>query len=513
MPVADPDPEPWTPPLSLKQQEIFNAGTMEDAGAVHPDAPTALLVSGGRKSGKTIGVCHRVIRHLWEVKGARVALVSKTIRSMTDGGIWQDLLEVALPIWFESGIGIEFTTTDPQGMPGPKTHYTPKTLLFRVRNMHGGESELKLISLEHDQEVKAKLKQSRWSLIWFSELSLFKSADVFRTSIMQLRMVHLKPWQMLWIADTNPSEEGVSSWIYKQWYLKQPTKENEIFCKSLRLIEVHLDDNPFIADGEKEYQRSLYKDDPGEFDREVDGKWTRGHGNKGKHFADVFIERAHVVGGGEGETDQINVSKNTDTLYVGWDLGTVNHSAVILEKNIVQINNQEWTVWNVLDCLLYLGEQKTVSEFTLDFMLKMQEVQDINKRKMHFYHWADDSALNVYKGTAAGYDYLEVKAASNDAINLNGVQAPSGSVRMRVKLLRRLLRENRLWVSSRCTAVIEMLKECREGTTAKEYVDNDLHKHTFDALTYPIYMESAYELQMHGSYRPDADVTHASVRL
>lgn len=489
--------EYWTPILSEKQVEIFNTGVSEDAEHVHPEYPTSLLVSGARKTGKTLGVCHRVCRHLWETQGARVALLSKTIRSMTDGGIWQDLVELIMPEWIESGIGFEFTTKDSTGLPGPKTDAKTRTIYFKVRNMWGGESELRLLSLEHDQQVKSKLKNSRYSMIWFSELSLFKDPKVFQVAMMQLRMVHLKPWQHMWISDTNPAEEGEDHWAYRLWYLRKPSDDKEaLFLKSTKLIEVFLEDNPFLTQGEIDFQKSLYGDDPGEYDREVLGKWTAGHGNKGLHFADKLIEGYHIVGGGPDEGDQIDVHPSTNVLYCGWDLGQVNHAAVILEKRLFLVNGQEYSLWNVLDALLYVGDRVSIREFAVEFLEKMDAISDRWKRRFEFIHYSDDSATNVWRPSGASFDYLEVQIATNNRINLIGVNKPEGSVQVRVQLLRRLLHEKRIFISSRCDPVIEMLRRCAQGTTQKEYVKGDRQKHTFDALTYPIFMECAFELDM-----------------
>lgn len=489
----------WVPTLSPKQQVVFNVGTIEDAGTKHPDAPTALLLSGERKTGKTIGLEHRLCRHLWETPAARVALIAKAIRVMTDGGIWPDLLDLIIPQWVDSGIGFEYTTIDSAGRPGPKMDPKTRTVYFRVRNMHGGESEVRLLSVEHDFEVKEKLKGSRFSMIWFNELSHFLDPDVFRTSIMQLRMTHLAPWQHLWVADTNPSDEGEDSWIYKLWYLRKLSDklsraEQEQFARSLRLIEIHLEDNPFMSEGEKAHMRALYADDEGEFAREVEGKWVKGTGGRSKHFADLFSPSIHVVGGQAGEGDQIATASDTTVLFTGWDLGSVNHAAVILERRLLRLNDRELSVWSVLDDLLILGEAMTVTEFTKLFLEKMDGIEFRARREFQWVHWSDDSAFNVFRGSGSGYDHLEVLAASHNKVRLQAVSKPEGSVQTRVRILRRLLKERRLYISKRCLATSEMLEKCSKGKEQKQFVEWNQYKHTFDALTYPLFMEGANEL-------------------
>lgn len=517
------DHEYWVPQFSVqgeggetlvhhKELELFNMGIEEDAQKYHPNAPAAILAAGARYTGKTIGVVHRVIRHMFDTAGARVAMFSKTIKVATAGGVWNDVIE-GVDEWIKAGI-TEYTTTDTKTKtPGPKTDSKTRTIHFKIRNRFGGESQLILFSLDHDDEVKAKLKGTRFSLIWFSEFSLFEDPNIFKVSMMQLRMRHLQPWQHMFIADTNPSEDGEDSWIYKLWYqrrLEEADESTREFFQSLRLIEFFLEDNPFLTPGQLSWIKSLYKDDIGEYKREVDGKWVKGHGNKDKHFAGLFVPNTHIVGSldtNSTEGDQIDVLPSTDTLYTGWDLGSaVNHAAGIFEKRMALIrgfaleNNQpvertiEASVWCALDELVSIGEKMQIQEFTREFHQKMRDIELRCGRKFIWQHWSDDTAINVPRASGEGYDALEVKIASNDEIDLVGVQKPKDSVRNRVKILRRLLRENRFFASARCVKIRKMLEDCKKGSKATEFVAWNEDKHVFDMVTYPILMETGEEL-------------------
>lgn len=495
----------WVPPLSKKQMELFNMGIEADSAHVHPNTPSAILVSGARYTGKTVGTLHRICRHLWDTKGARVALFSKTIKNLTAGGVFRDLTDLVIPVWIESGIGFRYTTEDSEGIPGPKTDAKTRVIYFKVTNRWGGESELMLFSLDHDHEVHAKLRGTRFSMIWFSEFSLFHSASIFRTCMMQLRMPHLKDWEHMFIADTNPAEEGEDHWEYKLWYERKLEGEDatvDEYNKSLRLIEFFLEDNPWLTAGKIASIKSMYRDDPGEYAREVEGRWVKGHGNKGKHFADVYFPHIHVVGGDEEAGDQIDLLPTSDVLITGWDLGaSVNHAAVILEKRMSLIVDKEFSVWCALDELVSVNEQMQLPEYTELFMRKMDELEEKYNRKFDWFHYSDDSSLNVFRNTGAGTDALEVELASQGRIKLIGVNKPEGSVRNRVRIVRRLLRENRLFISSRCKALQAMLSELKQGTTQKDFVAWNEHKHPFDALTYPILVESAHEL-IESVFRP-----------
>lgn len=505
----------WSPELSKKQTALFNMGIKYDSELRHPNAAPAILASGARYSGKSTGVQNRILRHLWDTPGARACIVSKTIKSMTDAGGFRDMVEIEIPKWIDSGIGFEFTTRDRFGAPGPTQDSKTRTVLFKVRNRFGaggvkgpmGESELRLLSLNHDHEVDSLFRNTSWSCIWFSEFSQFRSPRVFTTAMFQLRMRHLKKWQHLFIADTNPDEEGEDHWIYQLWYKHRYDDEAAEqdpdaleYKKSLRLLEFFLEDNPWLTDGEIKVIKSRYKSDPGQYARDVDGLWVAGHGNRGKHFADLWTPHVHVIG--DDEEAFVDLLPTTQTLYAGWDIGDgTNHAIVALEQRLIKVTDIEWICWVVIAEIISIREEIHIRDLTLNFQGVMRDIEAHAGRKFEWVHWSDDTALNVHRNTGAGYDALDVQLASKGEIILQGVTKPAGSVKSRVKITRRLLRENRIWVAPRCPGVQAMFRELSQGSTLKGYVAENDHKHPFDAMTYPIFIESGNEL-LDEVYRP-----------
>lgn len=498
--TVDAPPMPWDT-LFPKQVTLFNAGIQDDSESVHPNSPVSMLVEGPRKSSKTIGVCHRVLRHMWETPNARVALIVKTTGSATDGGVWLDLVDIVMPIWVEANFGFEWATFDREGHPGPKTDSKTRTIYFRIRNYFGGESELRLISLEHDHQVKQRLKSSRFSCIWFSELSNFRDQKVFTTSWQQLRMYHLKPWQHLWVGDTNPSDEGEASWIYQLWFKRKGDllkKHPSEFAMSLRKITFLLRDNLSLSEDEIQVLGELYSDDPGEYAREFEGKWVAGHGNRGKHFADIFSRFIHVIGEPHGN-DAIELHPNTDTLFTGWDIGgSVNHAAGIMEKRVVidASSGKEYSVFSVIDSIKHTDEQMSVSDLGLEMLEKMEALELLYGKKFDWVHWSDDTAINVWRPSSGTFDYLEIQIATEGRIVLNGVYKPDRSVEARVRLGRRLLRENRIYVSGKCMDVILMFENLKRGTSKTDVVQWSEHKHVWDWISYVLFMECQAELEL-----------------
>jgi PBSX family phage terminase large subunit len=490
-----PDADVWYPELSERGWDVFNS------------YERTVLVCGARKGGKTIAICHKVWRHLWETPGARVGLFSKTIKSAKDGGVWSDLVEIVGPQWInsnmvgETGLPIAYTTMDGGGLPGPKVDGQTRTLLFKIRNKFGGESELRLFSLDHDQEVEAKVKNLRFSLIWFSELSNFKTREVLNVSILSLRMPHLDFDRHQWIADTNPAKEGKDSWIYKLWYIERLREQAPItattpkkiaewvqFKAGLALYEFFLDDNPFLDVRERIELEGLYSDDPGEYDRNVLGKWTRGKGGKEKHFSYLLKEEIHFV------EDSIDIPASTTRLIGGWDIGEVNHAAVILEERLIN----GIIYWMAHEELVYTATEMTIKQFAFEFFQKMTGIETFYKRSFTWKHWSDDSSTNRYRPGIDGFDADQVKIATEGKVELEGALKPAGSITASIRIIRRLLKENRLFVSrTGCPQLITMLQELEQPDDAKD-LDVDPHnplKHIFDALRYPIYMESLNEAE------------------
>lgn len=506
----------WYPDLFDRQLEVFNNYTR------------ALLVCGPRLSGKTIAVLHKIIRHLWETPDARVAMFSKTMKNSKDGGPWSKITKEIIKEWIDAKIGLRFTTTDGSGKPGPKVDGQTRTPFFRIRNMYGGESECMLFSLDYDHDVESKLKEMEFSMIYFSELSKFESPKLLSISLLSLRMKHLRFEQQQWIADTNPSDEGESSWIYRTWYreknwtyeeyVKNNTEEGLAvqsqedfyeYQQSLGLIEIMLTENPMLSKAQVREAKMACGTDIGMYARLIEGKWIYGDGDKSRHFRGVFLPAVHVVGNAESENEDdwiyANPRPTSFELISGWDLGDTNHAAGLVDRNYV--NNK--SCFTVIDELVALGEPVSIETFSEGFMEMVQFLEETFLPKVVGPNgemiagrydleraWSDRSSIEKYQATGDTYPYLIVHSVSAGRIFLRGVPKAQGSVRVRVQLMRQLLAQKRIQVSAHCKHVIAMLKNLKKGRTPLTYVVPDEHKHTFDWLTYLLLMECAEELSM-----------------
>lgn len=468
------------------------------------------FIAGGTVNHNTWAVMHKVVRHLWETPQARVGIFAKTIKNAKEGGVWEDLISYAMPEWLEANLeGIS---------PDVHLHYTmeptvngaTRTSTFKIQNYWGSESEIKLFSLDFDGEVEAKVKGTRFSMLWFSELTNFEDRKVYVVSKQQLRMPHLRDDQHMWIADTNPSDEGEDSWIYQIWYKERTQSEfpewvvteedRKAFLnaqRELQLVEIMLDDNEFISEQRKMEIKADHAYDKDLYDRSVLGKWVAG-GTKNRLLASYFKPNIHVSGDAssvrEDEWEVALPSEGCFELVTGWDLGDTSHSAHILEKTLVG----DKAIWTILDELVVVEEQMSIEEFVGLFMQKMKWVTDAaafaagKVRQIAWRHYSDDS-INRYRSAVDDLDRNLVFKASKGTIELMGVPKPDGSVMSRVSLARRLLYEQRLRVSAQCLATIEMFKRLKKGSKKSEPVMRDVHKHPFDSVTYPIIMECSID--------------------
>lgn len=495
------DDAPWVPKLSPKQLLVFNC------------YKRYICCAGGRRNGKSVGVGHKVFRHLWETPGARVALIATTIKSAKEGGAFQDLIEIIAPDWFASNmvgvtdLPIQYTSTSGNGLPGPRTDAATRTSSFRIRNYWGGESELMLFSIDNENEVEAITKSKRFSMVWLSEGANFKDRKVFKNVVQMLRMFHLKWPEHQLIVDTNPAEEGDEHWIYKIWYeerlMDNPPKhmtegpsaisieEWTSQRSNLELFEFYLEDNIFLSKEEIAELKATNCDNQGEYDRNVLGKWVKGHGLKGKVFADIIDTTRHFVG--QTEEDWIILNENTIELIVGWDPGQVNYAACIVEKLVLESKRH----YNVIDEVVLTDEKIGTAQFAFMVWEKMRYIDQYYQRRFKWIHWADTSVFE-WRAAVENYDSAIIQEATDGEVIVEGVAKPKDSIKYGIRMMRRALFDNRLFIGANCPKTREMMLDLKD-TDIEE--DTRL-KHPFDALRYVIYMEERKYLQDPDSSKP-----------
>lgn len=467
------------------------------------------LASGTRLSTKTINCLHIVCEHAWNTRLGNIALVTLTLGAGTDSGVWQQLMDMVIPHF-----GLEFVKK-------PYNEGSSKKPTCIVLNKYGEGVKIQLHSLKHEAEVEERFKNKSFSMIYVTELDLFKQLKTFSTWVLCLRMPHLKDNELLFLGDCNPADEGTASWIYKLWFEMAQDDEINPALKALKdqlgMVQFDLSDNCYSSPAEIELVKSQYMTDPDLYARYVEGKWVTASTNA--LFRGVFKENLHVIGEIETRSNPnpelLLPQPGCFELIGGWDAGSsVNSAFALIEKvvrdwqtTVLDGDGKEAIVirprsfFKVLDEFVIVGEDHQIDEFVLSVMAKMKWWEDYIGTAILYKHWSDRSAFDMRDPLSNRYQHQLIAEASEGKIQLmaamNG-QRTNKSVSQRVDLFRKLLFQGRIFFSAaRTPHAIEMCKSLRKGRGIYTAVQADSkHKHIFDAITYAVATECMDELNM-----------------
>lgn len=493
----------WLPPICIKQYEVFINGNR------------FLLISGPRLSGKTEAILHKVLKHAFDVPGSRIAIFAKALKVGKTGGVWQDLTERILPIWLKAGIGFKVTQS-------PKVTGDTRQNMFKVQSRFGPESEIYLHSLEFAPEVQEKLKGTKYSMIWFSEIDQIAPMSgpppdrddriVFLTASTQLRMEPVVPFEAHQIImDCNPPEDGERHWLHRIFY-QEKAEENhpdKDYQNQLHRIEFSIDDNPFLDPRAKTTLYNQLRYSKSLLDRLYYGLWVEDM--LGGHFHDVFVPEVHVLGNVQCVEDERQVILPTPAVTVlisGLDLGDKNNAFVIAEKiQYKDENGKVITKFALLDEIMVLDRPYEMRKFVrlmVDAVMKWSKYcNETYGRQVKWRHWSDEAAFKHFRSAAEAYDYMLVHNYSDGLIKLQPAPKYRGSIADRVKLLQQLLFDKRIHFSSQLSELITMVKVLRRGSSVADYVYPPRYTHAFDALTYMLQSEAPADEIMFSDVKVD----------
>lgn len=456
------------------------------------DTHRFLLLTGPRKSGKTIVAVHKILRHCFDNDGARVAMFCKTTKNAKAGGVWLDLTQIALPEWVNANIGMRV-------IEEPKVTGDTRMSYFKVSNRYGGSSEVQLHSLDYCPEIVEKIRGGRFSMIYFSELDNFEDRIVFDISEDQLRMLNIPYENHQWLADTNPPESGTDNWMHDLWFKEKEREDHPDpeYQAMIHRIEFQIDDNPFLDEREKKTLIAKYRHRKSLYARFIEGKWEEDLTNG--CFSDVFMQNTHVIGNidkpSRSDWEIITPTASCQDLFIGLDPGDVNHSAHIVEQ--IHTNTGE-PIYSVIDEIVSVGKNVSLRSFTEAIVYRMdfweKYCMDNFKKQLRWHTWADTS-VDRYRSAAASDEALVIRNLSGGRIRPRGADKFPGSVQTRVRILHRLLWEKRIYISASCTETIQMVKALRDTGVKAEPIGPRKHKHPFDSLTYILISEEPSALE------------------
>lgn len=479
----------WQPPISPKQKALMDL-------CIGPRQKRFVLTSGPRRSSKTIGCEHIVAAKAWLTNRGRISVVSRSVSMGNDGGVWTDLTEGVLNKWIDAGFGMEWVTR-------PRQQGSTHKFYCEVSNIHGNKTHIQLDSLDYDRDVEQRFKNKNYSMIYVPELSFYKTRKTFDTWIECLRGSQWDGKDFLFLADTNPADDGQDSWIYKLWYLFQQQDKvdakDRSFRDNLALLEIFIADNPFLSADQIELIHAQYRHSQDMWNRYVLGKWVRA--NEDGAFVDVFRPVHHLCGESptpaEPEPVMMLPQEGCSELGVGWDLGDVNHAAMIVEPVTIERDGSEVTGFKVLDELVWIKHDGSIGDFAEAFVERMEFWERQIGRKIMWQHWSDRSAFDVREPISRLYHHQEVFAASRGRIRLLAAEKTAGSVRLKLNFLRRLLFENRIWINkTNCPHLVETLQGLPKGRQGVALPREHPLKHAFDALMYYVAARAFDEMEM-----------------
>jgi predicted nucleotidyltransferase len=464
-------------------------------------------LEGCKYAGKSVAACHKIARHLWETDRAEVAMMARTIKSAKSAGIYVEMCSVIEQWMREGGYfgGVKKNGDCNWIKPGPQTtDGVSKVPHCIVRNMHGTESRLSLFNCQETADVEVAMKGTRFSMIYFGEITNFPDRVVFDACKPQLRCLHLPYEAHQFLCDCNPDERGEESWIYRLWFIERflppESPAQKLFRSELHSIHFEIADNTMVDPREFEDLKASYEYNQDLYDRYIRGLWTSSTVNS--HFADVFIPNIHIVGSAVGPSKEdfevVVPDDSCHELFTGWDMGAVNHAGAFAQKRIVNKQVQ----FDFIDELVFLKEKISIEDFALLMLEKKHYweeycLREYGTKEINWRHWSDDSAWN-YRSAANAEDELIVRNVTDGEIMLLKAHKGAGSVELRINLVRKLLFQKRMFISAQLFETIRAIKGVKKGRNKTDLIDPvDPLKHIFDATSYILIGESPMDAQNH----------------
>lgn len=473
----EPKRSPATPKPSAGWYPELNRPTQAE---IFEDPTPFILAYGEKGSGKSIGMEHKLVRHLYENWDALALIVTPSIRTGKFGVI-HDLESLILPAWTD-GIGLDWIPS--------KLDPNTKDRILKVGNRFGGWSTAIQIAIPYEEAIPARIKGIHPSMAFVDELTDCEGVGYFNLISAQLNRRRNITGPQQYVATCNP--KGPSNWVYKKFFEDPVNLETGEVDRKFKVYHVPFRENAHRPEMRSyiETLESAVKSDPIERARLIEGKWVeRPTGDS--LFASHFNIAKHLIGNKALGTGICPVPGLP--CAVGYDIGQVYNAAVFLQR--IPFNGR--MVWIVFDEVVHLKEKILYKNMAEEIVEKILMWNDHLKTKLPWEHITDDSAVNQWRPNASGsYDKWDFEKEFNAAsiihglpqMKMRGVQKGAGSVETRVRLTQGYLINDELYVSANCPFVIDMLmlidaKKDEELIPRKTVAG---HIHVFDALSYPM---------------------------
>jgi hypothetical protein len=462
----------WTPDLNATQLLIFN------------DPSDNILGHGEKGSGKSIAFGHKLVRHSYENEGALVLIITPMIRTGNEG-IWHDLETLILPAWRE-GMGLEYTSSRLDPLTKDRHRW--------IRNRHGGWSKLLLMSIPHATQVEQRVKGPAPSFVYVDEITECDGPNYWRFTAAQLGRRRGIEGPQQWTASCNA--KGPSHWVYQVFFVDCIDPVTHKCDPKFAVYHVPIKENVHrLPKGYVERLQSLFKNDPTEWKRLIEGEWIDMPTGEGI-FKGFYTPQLHLKG------DAVKMTglepKRGFPIYIGYDIGQVWQGVTFLQC-IPTVNKLVWIIFDECD---HLKERIIYKMLAWEIIERMRYWRRRVGYPFQYCHITDESAINQWRpGGEGSYDAWEFEKEFNKVlaefgkIGADGNVEPAkmlgcpkgpGSVAARVRLIQSKLYQEELFVSAQCENAVACFSnlECDDDPT-KPKRSKWLHK--FDSFSYPIF--------------------------
>jgi hypothetical protein len=479
----------WEPLLTPAQQILWESNSK------------FILCWSEKFSGKTVGATHKLVRHLYDNQNA-LAVVLVRVKSMANkGGAWDKLMNYVLPIWrdgnrdregklLDSGMGLNFTEI--------KFDAQHNEMVY-VQNRYGGWSRAVFVSAPNSNQLRERIRGYEPSFVFVDELTSCDSNVYFTSIAAQIGRVMGIPLQQ-YVAACNP--EGETHWVYQTWFvnpLNEATGE-----RNPDYEEIYFPRSENIANVGDEYFNTLdnvYKDDPIEAARMIDGLWKDRIASDGL-FSDVFNPTIHVrpvrEDGGPDATKRL-LPHPAYPMIMGLDPGAVFNAWVFCQWMPVDGRLR----WVYFDEIAIFKKKVAYQTMVPVVMKRVRWWRDAVEAEMPLICISDASAFTYFRPGEGTYDVLDIQRVwennrlrfNLESLKIKACPRFNGSMITRVRILQTALSQDEVIVSSGCKRIRAMLEGQRsEPQKMGMPFDPDKamtplrcdHIHVLDAATYPM---------------------------
>jgi hypothetical protein len=128
-------------------------------------------------------------------------------------------------------------------------------------------------------------------------------------------------------------------------------------------------------------------------------------------------------------------------------------------------------------------------------MEKMAKWEKLMGKTLHWTHFSDRSSFDYRDSISKRSQQFEVSIVSKQRIRLQAVDKFAGSVRLRMDIMRKLLFQDRIFMSrANCPHLAASVAALRPGKNGSPIEKGSEHRHVFDSTTYPLQALCAEEL-------------------